>query len=87
MGLKKDLHNFCTIMPSLSELLMNESDAAPRIARRKTSVTAVTHHGPHFSDGLVCDVFLSALVALLTHMMCSSDDKFISLIFYNLKVK
>lgn len=60
---------------------MNECDAASRIAERKTDVTLLTYCGHNLNNRLLSDVFLPALGALLTHVMCSREDKLIALIF------
>lgn len=60
---------------------MNECDAASRIAKR-ANVPVMTL--VPLQQQTVYDVFLSALEALLAHLMCSRDDKLIPH-FYSFK--
>lgn len=65
---------------SESATQMNECDAAPGIAWRKSKVAVVTSYGSHFSNRLAYDVFVPVSVALLTRTARGGDDKFTSLI-------
>lgn len=74
---KKKTTKICitsVLLSSRSELLLiKECDTAPRMAKRKSNVTVVTHYGPHFGNRLVC---VSVWCVSLTHTMCRGDDKF-----------
>lgn len=65
---------------SESTAQMNECDAAPGIAWRKSKVTVVTSYGSDFSNRLAYDVFVPDSVVLLTRTVRGGDDKFTSLI-------